>query len=392
MIPVYSDTVNLNYDRDTLLRHKAFVDAVTNRLGINIKATSANDGSHAQGGDHGVDGIDYSWDDLSGWDNPDLAVIGDIAREYGFANTINTAHGSGPHVHVGGYNGGGRVAIPNQQQLPIKFNDIYGNPTLDVIGAMRTADYNEKLDPSLLQQAANVPIQNSKRAAQQAFMQSMPMIAAAYGSGSSSEAVAKAMPILQQMQGMNVAASEQDANIANEQAKRQNTAQLLQAYAASKNPQNMGAIAAMIQGNGGPNISPEYANMSFINPTNALSAAIQGAANRNTTAVHMAQLAQQKAYQDAMIGIYGQKNDIAAQKAAGGAGGGLAFTPEQLMTNRTLFNKLIQEAANQPGTPEGVAARKNAIAQIQTYMPLWANGDPMLYQQAQHAIAYLQDH
>ena len=280
---------------------------------------------------------------------------------------------------------------PTQQSMPISVNNpLSGNPIMQLMGKFPTPNYDEKLPATALAQYVNTPVQNAQRTALNSYQQSMPILEQLLRSGNPA-AIRTASPAIEKMMALQQGADVQDTNIENEANKRNSIMELSKLWAASRNPQNMGALASAIQGLGGQAPSTDYMNASMVNPSAMLGAATSTANAQAQMALSKYAADQSNAMQQQHLDFQkqqlAQQYKIAEMKAQAGVGEDPAKHANTAFTIMKEANELIKTAAEQPGTPEGQNIRTNALKQAMSYYPaLYATNQLMAEQLKQGAL------
>ena len=287
---------------------------------------------------------------------------------------------------------GNNTQLP-QQNMPISVNNpLSGNPIMQLMGKFPTPNYDEKLPATALAQYVNTPVQNAQRTALNSYQQSMPILEQLLRSGNPA-AIRTASPAIEKMMALQQGADVQDTNLANESNKRNSIMELSKLWAASRNPQNMGALASAIQGLGGQAPSTEYMNASMVNPSAMLGAATSTANAQAQLALSKYNADQSNAMQQQHLDFQkqqlAQQYKIAEMKAKAGYNEDFAKHAGTAFSIMKEANELIKTAAEQPGTEEGINARKNAIDQVMGYYPALKATNPEMALKLFHSAAFL---
>ena len=285
-------------------------------------------------------------------------------------------------------NAGNTPQFP-QQNTPISVNNpVSGNPIMQLMGKFPTPNYDEKLPVNALAQYGNTQMKNPQRTAADSYQRNLPILEQLLRSGNQN-AINTASPAIEKMMALQQAADVQDTNLANDSNKRNSIMELSKLWAASRNPQNMGALASAIQNLGGQAPSAEYMNASMVSPSAMLGAATSTANAQAQMALSKYAADQSNAMQQQHLDFQKQQMDqqykIAQLKALQGEDP--AKHANTAFTIMKEANELIKTAAEQPGTPEGQNIRTNALKQAMSYYPaLYATNQLMAEQLKQGAL------
>lgn len=259
------------------------------------------------------------------------------------------------------------------RDIPIQLMDpATQQPLLNYSAQVPKQNFSQALPIEEMRRVAEMPLVNAKEAANVSMLNSMPILRQAFSAGNE-RSYKMAMPIIEKLAGSQVAASEQQANIANEQTKRQQMISMMDMLGKAENAKNFGIIEGAMEALTKGKVDPVYAGLSFVNPTSELQMANSAATHQLSANMQQRQMDQMAAYRSAVLANKG--------------GAGQSVDPRLMDWAQSEHEKALSGIMMHE-----TMGNQDKIASLQAYMrqklPVYASSNPLVKQNAINDMIY----